>query len=69
MTFWMAVQIIIKYGPQFWSLLMWIKDKIDKGIDEAIIRKSLENFDKALDKAIETKDTTDLEDIFRGKNP
>ena len=68
-SFWQAIQLIIKFGPQFWALLMWIKGQVEKGIDEAQIRKALDNFDKSLDKAIATKDTSDLEDIFRGKKP
>jgi hypothetical protein len=69
MTFWTAIQLIIKFGPQFWALLMWLKEKVEQGISEEQIRLALKDFDKGLDKALATKDTSDLEDIFRGKKP
>lgn len=69
MSFWTAIQLIIKFGPEFWALLTWLKAQVEKGVADAQIRNALKNFDKALDKAIASKDTTDLEDIFRGKKP
>lgn len=66
MNFWAAMKLVITFLPQFLKLLSWIKSQIDKGISEAQIKKSLEIFDKAIDKALASKDTTELEDIFRG---
>jgi hypothetical protein len=60
---------IIKFLPELVSLVKWLSQKISEGVDEAKLRAALQQFDKALDKAIKTKDTTDLENVFRGKKP
>lgn len=59
----------LKFLPEIWALVKWLSQKISEGVDEAKLRAALNQFDKALDKAIKTKDTTDLENVFRGKKP
>jgi hypothetical protein len=59
----------LKFLPEIWGLVKWLSQKISEGVDEAKLRAALSQFDKSLEKAIKTKDTTDLENVFRGKNP
>ena len=59
----------IKFLPELIELVKYLSKKIDQGVDEAKIRASLKQIDGALDKAISSKDTSDLEDIFRGRKP
>jgi hypothetical protein len=59
----------LKFLPEIWAMVKWLAQKIEEGVDEARLRAALKQFDSALDKAIKTKDTTDLEDIFRGRKP
>jgi hypothetical protein len=58
---------LLKFLPELVAILKAITKKVSEGIDEAQIRASLKAFDAGLSKAIETKDTTDLENVFRGK--
>lgn len=58
---------LIKFLPELVSIIKLITKKISEGVDEAQIRASLKAFDAGLEKAIKTKDTTDLENVFRGK--
>jgi enamine deaminase RidA (YjgF/YER057c/UK114 family) len=59
--------IIVKFLPELIALVKYLSKKIEEGVSEAQLRSALKQFDSALDKAIATKDTSDLEDIFRGK--
>lgn len=60
---------LIKFLPEIVALVKYLSKKLSEGISEAQLRAALKQFDTALDKAIKTKDTSDLEDIFRGKKP
>jgi hypothetical protein len=60
---------IIKFLPELFSMIKWISAMLKAGKSELDIKASLKVFDSALTKATETKNTSDLENIFRGKKP
>lgn len=59
---------IIKLLPLIISMIKQLLAAINAGLDKVHMEIDLSNFKKAEAKAEATKDTSDLENIFRGAN-
>lgn len=57
-TLWKFIVLLTKYGPVIWKA-------IQSGAEEINLRIKLREFDKAVEKAKESKDTSGLENIFK----
>ena len=64
---WAEIKIALKLLPEIITLVKLLVKKVQEGIEVAQIKVSIEKMDKALHKAVYAKDTSSLEDIFRGK--
>lgn len=61
---------VLKNPTQVFSILTTIFDLVQSGVTWIDIQEHLGKFDKAMDKAIATKDSSDLENLFNPKpNP
>lgn len=67
MSFWSFIKVSYKFLPELVSLIKFLSAKIEEGIEEAKLRNALKEFNIAMNKAVATKNTSDLENIFRGK--
>jgi hypothetical protein len=67
MTIKLFFTILFKFLPEIYGIIKYLAKEIDRGVDEARLKNALRTIDKALLKAVELKDTSDLEDIFRRK--
>lgn len=64
----MSFIAIIKFLPELVSLIKTILSMLEKGKTELEIKAAIKNFNASLVKAVATKDTSKLEEIFnRGK--
>lgn len=67
--FWAFLKIFWTHLPAFISLAETIARWIQAGLNEIEIKKRLAVFDRAMKKAQETHDTSDLEGLFTNPNP
>ena len=64
---WVILTGIISNLPEIISGLKSLFSAIELGAETVTVTFKLKKFQNAADKAKDTKDTGDLEDIFRGK--
>lgn len=58
---------ILKFLPELIALIKTLAKMVEEGKDIAEIKAAIKNFDSSLSTAVATKDSSKLEDIFRGK--
>lgn len=64
----MSLGLILKNLPQIIGVVSKVMSLVSKGISFIEIQNKLDEFDDAIEKANETKDTSDLENLFGSDN-
>jgi len=65
---WAIIKLMIRFLPEFINLVKYIQDQIDKGIEEAVIRKELSQITAAFALADKPTAARTLNDAFRRPN-